>query len=289
MIDYRLLDALAAVVEKGGFEKAAQQLFLTQSAISHRIKQLESLVGQPVLLRTAPPLPTPIGQRLLNHLQQVRQMEATLGLDETSISTIRLAVNADSLATWLPQALVLHDYPHLCFDFVVEDQSVGLKRMKQGDVMACICATNQALNGAKVQPLGALRYRAVASPEFIERFHLHSSLQQNLPDAPCLVFNQDDRLQHQFIRNMCATSPQKAHLCPTSEGFLRSVLAGLGFGLLPELQMQPYLDNGELIDLSPGYFLDTPLFWHYWQSESTLMATLRHQITDTAKRTLRLV
>ena len=83
MIDYRLLQALCAVVEQGGFERAAKLLCLTQSAVSHRIKQLEAIAGQPVLLRTAPPVATPTGQRLLNHLQQVRQMEATLGLEAT--------------------------------------------------------------------------------------------------------------------------------------------------------------------------------------------------------------
>ena len=99
MIDYRLLQALAAVVEQGGFERAANRLCLTQSAVSHRIKQLEGIAGQPVLLRTVPPIATPTGQKLLNHLQQVRQMEASLGLDATNVTTVRLAVNADSLAT----------------------------------------------------------------------------------------------------------------------------------------------------------------------------------------------
>ncbi|MCA1928414.1 LysR family transcriptional regulator, partial [Rheinheimera sp.] len=79
MIDYRLLQALAAVTEQGGFEKAAATLHLTQSAISRRIKQLESLLGQPVLMRGSPPMPTATGQLLLNHLQQVRQMETALG------------------------------------------------------------------------------------------------------------------------------------------------------------------------------------------------------------------
>lgn len=286
MIDYRLLQALSAVVEQGGFDRAAKLLCLTQSAVSHRIKQLEAIAGQPVLLRTAPPVATPTGQRLLNHLQQVRQMEATLGLESTSVTTVRLAVNADSLATWLPQALVMPDYPQLCFDFVVEDQSVGLKRMKQGDVMACLCASSQAVNGAKVQTLGAIRYRAVASPDFIRRYRLDQDLSGQLPQAPCLVFNQDDQLQHQYLLDICGQVPQKTHLCPSSEGFLRATLAGLGFGLLPELQMQPYLENKQLVDLTPNYHLNTPLYWHYWQSESPLMAQLRQQITATAQQQL---
>ncbi|MBF3116153.1 LysR family transcriptional regulator, partial [Pseudomonas aeruginosa] len=58
LFDYKLLAALAAVVEQGGFERAAQALGLSQSAVSQRIKLLEARVGQPVLVRETPPHPT---------------------------------------------------------------------------------------------------------------------------------------------------------------------------------------------------------------------------------------
>lgn len=284
MIDYRLLQALAAVIEQQGFEKAAQQLCLTQSAVSRRIKQLESFIGQPVLLRTTPPVATATGQRLLNHLQQVRQMEAALGLtDDPEHLVVRLATNADSLATWLPQALVLPEHPGVQFDLVIEDQSVGLKRMKQGDVMACVCDSAQPVNGGSVIYLGALRYHAVASVDFVKRHQLTAHLSEKIATLPCLVFNQDDQLQHKYLKHIAGASPQRVHLCPSSEGFVRAVLAGLGFGLLPELQCQQLLDSGQLVDLSPGYFLDTPLYWHYWQSESPLMQMLRQRVVLTAR------
>ncbi|ALZ75745.1 LysR family transcriptional regulator ArgP [Rheinheimera sp. F8] len=286
MLDYRLLQALAAVTAQGGFEKAAAQLHLTQSAISRRIKQLEAVLGQPVLQRSTPPKPTLAGQRLLNHLQQVRQMEAALGLADQEVQLLRLATNADSLATWLPQALVLPDQPQLCFDLVVEDQSVSLKRMKQGDVMACICDSPQPLNGGAVMPLGALRYRAVASPDFVRRYQLQPLSAALLAQAPCLVFSSDDALQHRFLQDIAGISPSHVHLCPSSEGFLKAVLAGLGFGLLPELQMQAHFANGELIDLAPGYYLDTPLYWHHWQTESPLLQQLRLQVLAGASQCL---
>lgn len=287
MIDYRQLQALAAVIERGSFERAAQMLCLTQSAISHRIKQLESLMGQPVLLRTSPVRATLAGQRLLNHLQQVKQMESALGLtDESAEMVIRLATNADSLATWLPEALVLPEHSAVSFDLVVEDQSVGLKRMKQGEVMACVCADAYPVNGGRSQRLGALRYQAVASPAFIRRFGLQDDLTARLSQAPCLVFNQDDKLQHQYMADIASAEPQIIHRCPSSEGFLRAVVAGLGFGLLPQLQMQPYLDSGQLVDLTPDYHLDTPLFWHYWQTESPMLNYLRKNVMAVARHYL---
>src|SRR5690554_7136427 len=106
MLDYKLLQALAAVVEQGGFERAARALGLSQSAVSQRIKLLEARIGAPVLLRATPPAPTDTGQRLLNHVQQVRLLELDLRHDvpmpddDQAPPRLRVALNADSLATW---------------------------------------------------------------------------------------------------------------------------------------------------------------------------------------------
>ncbi|MDP3479854.1 MAG: LysR family transcriptional regulator, partial [Desulfoprunum sp.] len=58
MLDYKLIEAFAGVIEEGGFEKAARRLHITQSAVSQRIKQLEEHYGQVLLQRTSPPIPT---------------------------------------------------------------------------------------------------------------------------------------------------------------------------------------------------------------------------------------
>ncbi|HBC33238.1 MAG TPA: ArgP/LysG family DNA-binding transcriptional regulator, partial [Marinobacter adhaerens] len=75
MIDYKLLEALATVIECGGFERAGLALGLSQSAISQRIRTLEIRLGQPVLVRSPALKATPAGQRLLNHVQQVQLLE----------------------------------------------------------------------------------------------------------------------------------------------------------------------------------------------------------------------
>ena len=60
--DYRTLQALDAVIRERGFERAAQKLCITQSAVSQRIKQLENLFGQPLATNNAVSIPigTPI-------------------------------------------------------------------------------------------------------------------------------------------------------------------------------------------------------------------------------------
>lgn len=176
MFDYKLLAALAAVIEQGGFERAAQVLGLSQSAISQRIKLLEARVGQPVLVRATPPGTTEVGRQLLNHVQQVRLLERDLqrqvpALDEEGMpERLRIALNADSLATWWAAAVGDFCAQHnLLTDLVVEDQEVGLKRMRAGEVAACLCASERPVAGARSLPLGAMRYRALASPGFMAR------------------------------------------------------------------------------------------------------------------------
>ena len=293
MIDYPALEALAAVIEQRGFERAARKLNISQPAVSQRIRQLEYRLGQPVLLRTTPPRLTELGQRLTNHLQQVHQLEQGLVLPDQSAGPlqVRLAVNADSVDTWLAQALsACEDVGNIDFDLVIEDQDVALQRMRNGEVMACICAEPAPVNGGLSIPLGVMRYRSLASPAFIERFALRSrSIKRRTPLAqlPTLIYSADDRLQHRFLAaNSPVSEPQRAHRCPSSSGFIRMMLAGLGFGMAPQIQVAEHIQNGDLVDVVPGYYLDVPLYWHYWQTESQTLKQLRLAVGDVAGKVL---
>lgn len=272
MFDYKLLSALATVVEQGGFERAAQRLGLSQSAVSQRIKLLEMRLGQPVLVRGTPPQPTAIGQRLLNHVQQVRLLEGDLqqqvpALDEDgAVQRLRIALNADSLATWWPAAVAGHCRDSgLLLDLLVEDQAVGLRRMRGGEVAACLCASPRPVAGARARCLGAMRYLALASPAFIDR-HLGEGCDgARLAVAPGIVFGPDDSLQQRYLAALGHGGGFFHHLCPSSEGFVRMAEAGLGWGMLPELQVREQLRDGRLRALHPGRHIDVPLYWHAWR------------------------
>ena len=285
MLDYKLLAALAAVVEQAGFERAAQALGLSQSAVSQRIKLLEARVGQPVLVRALPPVPTEIGRRLLNHVQQVRLLERDIqaqvpGLDEGGPpERLRIALNADSLATWWAQAVgSFCTEQGLLLELVVEDQDVGLKRMRAGEVAACVCASERPVAGARALLLGSMRYRALASPGFIARHFPSGVTAAGLAQAPAIVFGPDDLLQHRYLSGLAVEGGFAYHLCPSSEGFVRLAEAGLGWGLMPELQVQAELAAGRLCELLPERPLDVPLYWHHWRSGGELLGALTQHL-----------
>ncbi|HSX90797.1 MAG TPA: LysR family transcriptional regulator ArgP [Pseudomonas sp.] len=285
MFDYKLLAALAAVVEQAGFERAAQVLGLSQSAVSQRIKLLEARVGQPVLVRAMPPTPTEVGRRLLNHVQQVRLLERDLqsqvpALDEGGPpERLRIALNADSLATWWADTVGEFCIEHrLLLELLVEDQDVGLKRMRAGEVAACLCAADRPVAGARSIALGAMRYRALASPQFIARHFPGGVTAAALARAPAIVYGPDDSLQHRYLSSLGVEESFIHHLCPSSEGFVRLAVAGFGWGLMPELQVRAELASGRLHELLPERPLDTALYWHHWRNGGELLAELTRHI-----------
>jgi LysR family transcriptional regulator (chromosome initiation inhibitor) len=289
MFDYKLLSALAAVVEQAGFERAAQVLGLSQSAVSQRIKLLEARIGQPVLVRAAPPTPTEIGRRLLNHVQQVRLLERDLqsqvpALDEEGMpERLRIALNADSLATWWVQAV--GDFcveQRLLTDLVVEDQDVGLKRMRAGEVAGCLCGSERPVAGARSVLLGAMRYRALASPAFVARYFPGGVDPLSLSKAPALVYGPDDFLQHRYLASLGVEGGFQHHLCPSSEGFIRMTEAGMGWGLVPELQVRQQLGQGTLVELLPDRHIDVPLYWHHWRNGGQLLTQLTEHLVRKA-------
>src|SRR4051794_30312653 len=114
--DPAALECLAAIVEEGGFERAAQRLHITQSAVSQRLRALEAQVGTVLLVRTRPLKPTSAGYLLLKHTKQMRLLRADLERDLRELAPssaagggdeerVSIAVNADSIATWALPAL----------------------------------------------------------------------------------------------------------------------------------------------------------------------------------------
>ncbi len=180
--DYRTLQALDAVIRERGFERAAQKLCITQSAVSQRIKQLENMFGQPLLVRTVPPRPTEQGQKLLALLRQVELLEEEWLGDEQTGSTpllLSLAVNADSLATWLLPALanVLSDSP-IRLNLQVEDETRTQERLRRGEVVGAVSIQPQALpklpggsaGGARLPVCRIKRVCAKIFPEWRDAF-----------------------------------------------------------------------------------------------------------------------
>jgi len=279
------LAALVAIADTGTFDAAARRLHVTPSAVSQRIRALESAAGRVLVRRGTPCRPTEAGATLLRLARQTELLydEARGALGEGGHRVeLPVAVSADSLATWFRDvvgALAARDDSVLRLH--VEDQAWSADLLRSGDVLAAVTSDPVAVQGCVVERLGSLRYRPAAAPAFAERWRRGRT--HDWAAMPVVVFNAKDRLQHDVLASYGVESAPVVHRVPTSADFHEAVRLGLGWGMLPEPQLLPDVAAGALVTLGGRARLDVPLHWQRWRLDSPALTRL----TDTVRRAAR--
>ena len=287
------LAALVAVVDRGTFEAAARELHVTASAVSQRIRALESAVGQVLVRRASPCTATPAGATLvrLGRAQALLQAEARTALepDEGRRTELGLAVNADSLATWFRDVLAeAATWDDTVLRLEVEDQAHSHELLRRGETLAAVTSDPEPVQGCSVEPLGTMRYLAAAAPALLER---SGSREPDWSRMPVVVFNAKDTLQHDLLAEVGvgvgAGAEPPMHRVPTSTDFLEAVALGLGWGMVPETQLLPLEAAGRLVRLRPDRPVDVPLHWQRWRLDSLLLGRVTEAVRRAASAHLR--
>ena len=293
------LECLAAIVEEGGFERAAQRLNVTQSAVSQRLRALEAQVGSVLIVRSRPLRPTSSGQLLLKHTKQLRLLRADLERDLQELAPsaqgggreeerIAIAVNADSIATWALEALGPLARQRLPLEIIADDQDFTQEWLRSGQVLGCVTTLKQALRGCRMVPLGSMRYVAVAEAEFATRCLPRGLTQHSFREVSFVSFNRKDDMAVEFVARAFGLKRVSLHqlFVPSTEGQLRAVEAGWAVAILPEILVRDALAEGRLVDLAPGQTLSIALYWHCWNLESAVLETLTQALINGAAAAL---
>lgn len=275
--DLPQLRALLAVVDHGSFEAAARALHLTQPAVSGRIRALERAAGQVLVRRTRPTGVTEAGAVYLRLARQVATLteqaraetagpdtDAGPGSAAVRRPVLAVAVNSDSLSTWvLPALAAVAD--QVALDLRREDQDHSAALLRDGVVSAAVTTAARPVRGCTVHRLGVLRYRAVAAVARVPDWFPDGAGPAALATAPVVVFDRKDDLQDRFLREQSVDPavPPRHHV-PASADFATAVRLGLGWGMLPVPDADPGLAEGTLVDLAPGRTEDVTLHWQQW-------------------------
>jgi LysR family transcriptional regulator (chromosome initiation inhibitor) len=294
------LECLAAIIEEGCFERAAQRLSITQSAVSQRLRALEAQVGTVLIVRSRPLKPTPAGQLMLKHAKMMRLLRADFetelkelapgaggaGRDEERIS---IAINADSIATWAMPALDALVRQGLPVEIITDNEEFTQEWLREGQVLGCVTSLGQALRGCRMVPLGCMDYVAVAQADFA-RSHCPKGLSaHNFHQLPFVAFNRKDYQQHGFVEHAFGLPRVglKQLYVPSSVGQLRAVQAGWGVSVLPELLVRELVTRGELVNLLPRHRLSVMLYWHCWNLSSDVLEALTRALAAAAAQNLK--
>ncbi|WP_306007006.1 LysR family transcriptional regulator ArgP [Aquicoccus porphyridii] len=295
-VDYAALRAVAAVVRTGSFERAAASLNVTPSAVSQRIKHLEERLGAVLIERGTPCTATDKGLALCRHMDRVGMLEKDLmehlpelsGAEGAGQVTLNVATNADSLGTWFLEAIASFtratDY---LVNVAIDDEDHTADWLRRGRVLAAVTSLERPVQGCRVTPLGALRYQATASPDFVARYFPDGLTKEAFQRAPALTFDQKDRLQNVWAREVFGQDMSfPTHWLPSTQSFLEGSLAGMGWALNPVQLARRHLERGDLVELAPGQMLERHLFWQINRLAADQLHELSRLVLTVARREL---
>lgn len=287
------LTLFLAVVEQGSFTGAALQVGLTQSAISHTIRRLESRLGVRLLARTTRSVaPTEAGEQLLEILQPaLKGVEERLGdlkrIAERPAGTIRITASEHSAQAvlWPAMNRLAASYPEITVEISIEAALIDivLNRFDAGVRLGEEISNDMI--AVRVGP--DMRMAAVASPDYLSR--------RGIPVVP------DDLAQHNCINMRFASGAVYAWEFQKDEREVRTkvkgqwvlnsaalitetAIAGHGIAFQLEDSVRPMIEDGRLVRLLedwcppfPGYYLYYPSRRHYSSAFRLLVEAIRYR------------
>ena len=297
MLDYSALRAVAMVAQTGSFEKAAGVLNVTPSAVSQRVKQLEERLGVVLIARGNPCTATETGEWLCRHIENVGMLERELleqlpGLidptEPKQRTTLHIAANADSLSTWFVAAVSsFAKRSSYLLNIAVDDQDHTAEWLRRGRVIAAVTSLEKPIQGCRRISLGALRYHATASPEFIAQHFARGVTPEATLNAPAMTFDQKDRLQGRWVRQTLGDDLAcPTHWLPSTQSFVEASLSGMGWGMNPIQLVREHLKSGRLVELVPDTPLDIPIYWQINRLAADRLVDLTSEVSAAAKRHL---
>ena len=279
---------LAAIIDRGSFEAAASHLSVTASAVSQRVRALEVAVGRPVLRRTRPVELTSSGQAVVRFARQLDMLSADLA-EELAPGTaatgprLILVINSDSLHTWALAGLAAVAGT-VQLEILREDQDYSLELLRSGAAAAAITTTAKPAPGCSSRRLGVMRYLPVCSPDFAGRWFDAGVTAETLGAAPVLSYDRKDDLQDRYLRKISRKplNPPR-HYVPAASEFGEAIRLGMGWGLLPEIEIAADLDHPRLVALAPSSHVDVPLHWQQWRHGSAALDEVAAAIQNAAR------
>lgn len=280
------LATVAAVADAGSFERAGERLHISTSAVSQRIKALESAVGQAVVRRGHPSELTAAGATLLRYARQVALLDAEMRVQlahpmaPQTVIDLPVAVNADSLATWFPAVFAqAAAWPDVRLSLSVDDEEHTADLLRDGVVLAAVSTLARPVPGCRAAPLGTMTYRPYARADLLSRWTAPDG-RLDLAEVPVLRYDDKDDLQHRALRAAGVTAALPGPRIPNSQAFVAAVTAGLGWGMLPTAQIP---DDADLVPVPGVAPVVRDLHWHRWKLDSPALDRLTEAVATAAR------
>ena len=256
LLETRHLMLVHEIADQGGVTRASKRLFLTQSAVSHQLLDLERKLGTPLFHRAGKRMvPTAAGRRVLESarhaLGSLRELEEDLrrmALGQEAV--IRLSTACYTCYHWLPRLLVDYQrrFPHVNVQIVADVTYQTISALLDGVIDLAIVNqpnSDERLTFTKlfrdelllvVPPDHKLARKRCVEAEDLRAEHLI------LYSAPLREI-----MFYQEVLVSAGVQPRKISQIQLTEAIVELVRAGIGVTVLARWAAAPYLADGRLV------------------------------------------
>ncbi|WP_175650758.1 LysR family transcriptional regulator [Pseudomonas sp. Marseille-P9899] len=251
------LQAFVVITREGSFTRAAAQLGVSQSALSHTLRTLEARLGVRLLTRTTRSVSTTeAGQRLYLSMAPLfaeidQELAVVSEYRDTPAGTVRISASEHAANNILWPALqkVLPDYPDIHVEITVDYALTDIVAQRYD---AGVRLGEQVAKDMIAVPIGpSLRMAVVGSPGYFENRPAplvpgdlagHNCINLRLPTHGSLLqwdFEKDNRELKVRVEGQWTFN--------SSLPILRATIAGCGLGFLPEDMVTKEVADGSLV------------------------------------------
>jgi len=253
-IEIRHLRLVSAVADHGSLTRAGDALHVTQSALSHQLRDIESRLGAALFLRVGKRLVlTPAGERLLasarDVLEQLDRTESEIRkMAQNRAGVIRLSTECYTCYHWLPPLLAKYrpSFPHVDVQIDVAATHRPLERMLAGKLDLAIVSSPVRDRRLVVQPLFDDELVVIASP--LHRFarQTHVKLAEIRDETLFVYPPREESLVLQNVLLPAGAAPARVEEVQLTEAITELVRADLGIAILAPWAVRPLVERGAL-------------------------------------------
>lgn len=278
------LRAFAAVAQMHSFTRAAAQLGLSRSALSHAMTSLEARLGVRLLTRTTRSVSvTEAGARLLNTVSPMfKQLDGELAalrsLGDKPAGTVRISATDHAIATvlWPRLNKLLHEYPDIQVELIVDYALTDVVAhnfdagVRVGDVV------DKDMIAVRISP--DLCMAVVATPGYLSGKKL-PVLPKELTDHPCInlrlpTYGGLYAWDFQKGKKSLSVRVQGQAVFNNTFLILQAALDGQGLAYLPLDLVKPHIDAGRLVPMLEDWWPRYPGFHLYYPNRRQKAAAL---------------
>lgn len=280
LLDPQLL-AFVAIIKEGTVHAAAKSLFLTQTAVTQRLRQLEQKMKTTLFIRSRRGmLLTSEGEQLYRYCQRVTEMGSVMlaniqGSGVSSNLRVKIAGSSSIMRSRIiPQCqAVMKAFPKLHLSFLIDDAVDISQHLKSGSFDLVILRPEQVTQEMESKPLSPEHYLLVCSAKW-----KHCKLLNIISSEKIIDFDQDDQMTFSYLKkyDLLKHIQTERHFVNNTESIAQLFIAEFGYGVLTKEFADPYIKSGELhiLNQKKAYLSPVSLAWYARPEQPPYFAAL---------------